>query len=130
MMTIDWRKYCWQPGFVAGFFAVGVPYWLIPYNAINLPDAVIGAGLVVVAAAAALARVVVEGIQDSISHNLWPLAIISHCQYTPTLAENYRFPYVRSLSRWVLPVVFCGMSWSQNFVLLIQSIKRRLTSSG
>ncbi|MGV3628367.1 MAG: hypothetical protein ACO1PN_11865 [Betaproteobacteria bacterium] len=27
-MTIDWRKYWWQPGFVLAFFAVGVPCWL------------------------------------------------------------------------------------------------------
>ena len=100
-MTLDWRKYWWQPGFVLGFFAVGLPYWLMPYNRINLPDAVIGFGLLVVAAAAVLARlysgkslmrvllvmgaavpaavmarVVVEGIADSTSHNLWPLEII------------------------------------------------------
>lgn len=100
-MSIDWRKYWWQPGFVAGFFAVGVPYWLMPYNSINLPDAVIGAGLVVVTAVAALARafagksfmrvvmvmgaavpaavmarVVADGVGDATSHNLWPLEII------------------------------------------------------
>lgn len=100
-MTLDWRKYWWQPGFALAFFAVGVPFWMIPYNTINLPDAVIGFGLLIVAAAAVLARaysgksflrvlmvmgsavpaavmarVVVEGMRDSTSHNLWPLEII------------------------------------------------------
>lgn len=79
-MTLDWSKYWWQPGFALGFFAVGLPYWLMPYNTINLPDAVIGYGLLMVMGAAVpaavMARVVVEGILDSTSHNLWPLEII------------------------------------------------------
>jgi hypothetical protein len=56
-MTLDWRKYWWQPGFVPAFFAVDVPYWLFPYNKLNLPDALPGAERVVVFAVAALARV-------------------------------------------------------------------------
>ncbi len=100
-MTIDWRKYWWQPGWAAAFFAVGVPYWLIPYNKVNLPDAVLGAGLFVVVAAAVLARaysgkpfwrvvgvigsvvpavvmvrVAVDVSRDSTSHNLWPFEVV------------------------------------------------------
>jgi hypothetical protein len=100
-MTFDWRKYWWQPGFAAAFFAVGVPYSQIPYNRLNLPDAVLGAGLLVLVAAAALVRVysvrhffrvvvvmgssvpavvivrvIVNGLRDSTSHNLWPLEVV------------------------------------------------------
>ena len=100
-MTVDWRKYWWQPGFTAAFFTVGVPYWLIPYNTLNLPDSVLSAGLLVVIAAAALVRVfsgrhfwrvvavmgsvvpavimvrvVVDGLRDSTSHNLWPFEVV------------------------------------------------------
>ena len=98
--VIDYGKYWWPLGFLAAFFAVGVPYWLIPYIKLNLPDAVLGAGLFVVISAAALARaylgrpfwlvvavmgsaipavvivrVVVDGLRDSTSHNLWPFEV-------------------------------------------------------
>jgi len=87
--------------FITSFFAVGGPYWLIPYNKVNVPDALIGPGLFLVGfsalllrayrvasfwqvtgfvgasvPAAVFARVVVEGAQDSTSHNLWPLEVI------------------------------------------------------
>lgn len=100
-MTVDWRKYWWQPGFAAAFFAVGIPYWQIPYNRLNLLDAVLGAGLLVLVAAAALVRVyssrhffrvavvmgssvpavvmvrvIVDGLRDSTSHNLWPFEVV------------------------------------------------------
>jgi hypothetical protein len=100
-MTLDWRKYWWQPGFALAFFAVGIPYWLIPYNKLNLPGAVLGVELVVVVAVAALARlysgksfmrvvtvmggvlpavvmarVVVDGLFDYSAHNLWPFELI------------------------------------------------------
>jgi len=100
-MTLDWRKFWWQPGFVAAFLAVGIPYWLIPYNKLNLPDAVLGAGLLVLIIAAALARVssgrrffvvvavmgasvpaavmarvIFDGLRDSSSHNLWPFELV------------------------------------------------------
>ena len=80
---------------------MGVPYWLIPYNKLNLPDAVLGAGLMVVVAAAALARVysgrhffrvvvvmgaavpaavmmrvMVDVVRDPTSHNLWPFEVM------------------------------------------------------
>jgi peptidoglycan/LPS O-acetylase OafA/YrhL len=83
------------------FFAVGIPYWFIPYGKVNLPDAVLGPGLIVVAlsalllrlyraasfwrvtwtagasvALAVMARVLVEGVRDPTSHNLWPLELI------------------------------------------------------
>ena len=85
--------------FAAVFLAVGVPYWLVPYNK-TIPNAVIAIGVaavVIVAAilafrgmklarallvpglavpAAALARVIVEGVLDPTSHNLWPFEIV------------------------------------------------------
>lgn len=89
------------PAFAVSFLAVGLPYWLIPYNRVNLPDALIAPELLVVCIAAlllrvfqaapfwrttafigaavpaaVLARVIVEGLLDPTSHNLWPLEII------------------------------------------------------
>lgn len=100
-MTIDWQKHWWQLGFAVAVLAVGVPYWQVPYNKLNLPDAVLGAGLLAVVAVAALARVysgrhffrvvavmgssvpavvmvrvVVDGLLDSTSHNLWPFEVV------------------------------------------------------
>ena len=96
------QKQNWLPiAFIANFFAVGIPYWLIPYNTLNLPNALMGWGLVLVGVsalllcackatsfwrvvrvvgaavpAAVLARVLVDVVKDSTSHNLWPLEII------------------------------------------------------
>jgi hypothetical protein len=86
-------------GFLASSLSVGIPYWVIPYNAVNL-DALIGFGLLVVVLAAlvlrawaalafwkttlvvgasvpaaVLARVFVEGMADPTSHNLWPFEL-------------------------------------------------------
>lgn len=99
-MSIDWRKHWWLPGWVAGFLTVGVPYWTIPYNKVNLPDSVLGAGVLVVIGVAALARaylgrpfwrvvavmgtvtpavvmarVMVDCSRDPTSHNLWPFEV-------------------------------------------------------
>ena len=87
--------------FVLSFLAVGIPYWLIPYNKVNLPSALIGPGLLVVVftallmrshraasfwrvvsivgasvPAAVFARVIVDGLKDPSSHNLWPFEVI------------------------------------------------------
>ena len=87
--------------FVLSFLAVGIPYWLIPYNKVNLPSALIEPGLLVVVFAALLirsqrassfwevvsivgasvpaavfARVIVDGLKDPSSHNLWPFEVI------------------------------------------------------
>lgn len=96
------RRSLWLPlAFVAGFLAVGLPYWQIPYAKLGLPDALIGPGLLVVAAAALLtravggrslprtialvgasvpcavmARVIVDAVQDPTSHNLWPIEVV------------------------------------------------------
>lgn len=97
----DGKKYWWMPGFAAAFFAVGVQYWWIPYGKVNLPEAVIGYGLLILSIAAMLARVyseksllrvtmvmglavpavvavrvALEVARDATSHNLWPLEII------------------------------------------------------
>lgn len=87
--------------FVVSFFAVGISYWFIPYNKVNLPNALLGPSLLVVflsalilrlygnvtfwkavnivgasMPAAVFARVIVEGVKDLTSHNLWPLEVI------------------------------------------------------
>ncbi len=87
--------------FVASFLAVGVPYWLIPYSKISLPDALVAPGMLVVVLgalmlrscgvasfwrvtsivgasvpAAVFARVIADVAADPTSHNLWPLEII------------------------------------------------------
>jgi hypothetical protein len=85
--------------FAAVFLAVGVPYWLVPYNK-SLPALVIAIGLAAIVAAAAIlafggtrfsssfvvpalavpaaamARIVVEVFHDKTSHNLWPFEIV------------------------------------------------------
>lgn len=85
---------------IVGFLAVGILFWQIPYSKVNLPDAMLGFGLIVVAtsalllrasgvartwraiwtmglvpAAADMARVIVECMRDPTAHNLWPLEI-------------------------------------------------------
>ena len=88
-------------GFAAGFFAVGVPYWQVPYSKVSLPDTLMGPSLLVVGIAAAairafskvhlllltlivgsavpaavLARVTVDVGKDPTSHNLWPFELV------------------------------------------------------
>lgn len=92
-----WRR----TAFVLSFFSTGIPFWLIPYSQVNLPSSLIHPGLAVVVlaallirvtrvnllwktirlvgwapAAAVIARVIVEGIRDPSSHNLWPFEVI------------------------------------------------------
>lgn len=92
----------WLAGaFLAGFLAIGVFYWPVPYNKVTLPNTLFGAGLGVVCLGAAIARafgkahflmailaaaaavpaavmtrVGVEVIRDATSHNLWPFEVI------------------------------------------------------
>ena len=86
--------------FFLSFFTVGIPYWRIPYNTVNLPEALPVFGLIVVGGAAMIlrlqttatfwqitkvitasvpaavfARVVWDGFKDPSSHNLWPFEI-------------------------------------------------------
>ena len=94
------KKYGLSGAFIVSFFAVGASYWLIPYNKINLPDALMGPGLFVVSfstlllrsygapfwrltaimggsvPAAVFARVIADGMNDPTAHNLWPLEVI------------------------------------------------------
>ena len=88
-------------GIAASFFAVGIPYWLTPYDKLNLPSGLMGPGLLVVAITAlvlrsarnvscwratwlvglavpmaVMARVIVDAVRDPTSHNLWPLELI------------------------------------------------------
>lgn len=85
----------------ASFFAAGIPFWLVPYGRLSLPSsllhpylivAVISALLVrtygvasfwrstfvvtVSVGAAVTARALVGIVQDSTSHNLWPLEVV------------------------------------------------------
>jgi hypothetical protein len=85
----------------AAFLAAGLPYWLVPYGKLNLPDALLhpGLGLVAVGAltvrlagaasfsrsthalgltvpAAVSARVVVDCLHDPTAHNLWPFELV------------------------------------------------------
>jgi hypothetical protein len=87
--------------FVISFFAVGFPYWQIPYAKVSLPSTLYGAGLLVVGVLAAavravgkarllavifvvgaavpapiLARITVDTAKDPTSHNLWPFEVI------------------------------------------------------
>jgi len=87
--------------FTAGLFAVGIPYWLIPYRQVNLPDALLTSALLVVVLAAfvvrttsaasfwrgvlivgaavpaaVMMRVSWETTRDPTSHNLWPFEIV------------------------------------------------------
>lgn len=85
--------------FGGSLLAVGIPYWQIPYAALNLPNALFGFGLLAVFALAAiapfvslylapfaallgtavpiivLARVNHDAAIDPTSHNLWPLEL-------------------------------------------------------
>lgn len=90
-----------RAAFILSFLSAGIPYWLIPYRHVDLPSALIGPGLLVIGmaalllqaataarfwktvrtlgwalAAAVLARVIVEGLRDPSSHNLWPFELI------------------------------------------------------
>jgi hypothetical protein len=98
VMAMSGTRVPWAAvAFMAGFLLVGMTYWVIPYSQVNLPDALYGPGLIAVAlaaaplraggvlplwkavglaAAAVLARVVVEGLADPTSHNLWPLELM------------------------------------------------------
>ena len=78
--------------FVISFFAVGFPYWQIPYAKVLLPSTLYGIGLVVVGVLAAVARAVGKArfltvilavgaavpapILARTSHNLWPFEFI------------------------------------------------------
>lgn len=87
--------------FATAFTAAGMPYWMLPYHKVNLPGALLAPGLFVVGISALLlclynvapcwrtthimaatvpavviVRVLVEGVRDPTSHNLWPLEVI------------------------------------------------------
>jgi hypothetical protein len=94
-------KYCVYLGFAASLLVVGIPYWLVPYSKVSLPDTLMGPQLIVVVGAAAFAysvgnvsfrkslaiigasvpaavflRVAVATAIDPTSHNLWPIEIV------------------------------------------------------
>jgi hypothetical protein len=99
---MHWVKFhILKVAFVIGVLSIGLPFWLMPYNKIDLPDALYGPGLAIVfilalllrsagiaaffktlnvmaasVPSAVMARVVVEGLMDPTKHNLWPLVIL------------------------------------------------------
>ena len=99
---MDIKEQGWVFGaFLLCFLIVGVPYWLMPYNELTLPNAVLGPGLLTIVILAlilqaskklAFKRVVIisgfvvpsvvfapvclDAISDPSSHNLWPFEII------------------------------------------------------
>ncbi|MGQ0696013.1 MAG: hypothetical protein ACT4OL_10625 [Nitrospiraceae bacterium] len=93
--------YCLVVAFAVSFFAVGVPYWQVPYAKLSLPNTLYGTGLLVVGVLSAAARaacrarllaviftvgaavptvifvrVAVDAAKDPTSHNLWPFEVI------------------------------------------------------
>jgi hypothetical protein len=91
-------------GFAASTLATGVPYWSMPYQQVNLPNALYGPGLLVLFLGAVIAqtgeastfwkrvaifgsslpvvvliRVAAETLADPTSHNLWPFEVIIAC---------------------------------------------------
>jgi hypothetical protein len=95
---------CWMGGgFIITFFAVGMPYWSIPYdqdpNTLVFGFFLLGLSVVVLTAAiirifggigflmatfvigaslpaVILARVIVDTAKDPTSHNLWPFEVV------------------------------------------------------
>ena len=96
------REIVWLAvAFGVGFFAIGIPYWTVPYGKVELPNTLIGLGLAVSALAslaltatraarvrlaalvagasapaAVMLRVIVDCLRDPTSHNLWPFEIV------------------------------------------------------
>lgn len=99
---MDFKEQGWVMGtFLLCFLIVGVPYWLMPYNEVTLPNAVLGPGLLtivifalilqtskkfafkrvmlisgLVVPAVVFVRVCWDIVSDPTSHNLWPFEII------------------------------------------------------
>jgi hypothetical protein len=96
-----YATFCLVVASVVSFFAVGVPYWQVPYAKLSLPDPLYGTGLLLVGVLSAAARacckarllaviftvgaavpaaifvrVVVDAAKDPTSHNLWPFEVI------------------------------------------------------
>jgi len=93
--------YCLVTASAVSFFAVGVPYWQVPYAELSLPSTLYGTGLLIVGVlsaaarafcrtrpvaviftvgatvpAAIVVRVAVDAAKDPTSHNLWPFEVI------------------------------------------------------
>jgi hypothetical protein len=100
--SMNFRTVVWLvAAFAISFFAIGLPYWQIPYSKVSLPSTLYGTGLIVVGILAAaaravgkvrllgvilavgaavpapiLARIAVDTAKDPTSHNLWPFELI------------------------------------------------------
>lgn len=113
------KSYGLRIAFVIGVLSVGMQFWLMPYNKINVPDTLYGPGLVVIfilsvllcaggiapllrilnimavtVPSAVMARVIVEGMMDPTKHNLWPLVIlialvVGYCCIAPAIAIGH-----------------------------------------
>lgn len=85
----------------ASFFAIGIPYWRIPYHDLNLPNALMTPWLLLAMASALLlcstraapfwlaapmvavavvavviVRIKLDTAHDPTSHNLWPIEVV------------------------------------------------------
>jgi hypothetical protein len=94
------RRWVVSAGFGVSLAVVGIPYWMIPYREVSLPDTLLGPALLSVVAAGAAARalqaaswrkavaiigaaapaavmlrVIVECAIDPTAHNLWPFEL-------------------------------------------------------
>jgi hypothetical protein len=97
----DARRIWLAAACTVAFLAVGVPYWLVPYNKLNLPDALLHPGLLLPmvaalalragaivsfaravhalalsVAAVVMARVLADCLRDPTAHNLWPFELV------------------------------------------------------
>jgi hypothetical protein len=95
------RQHILLIGFCASVLGVGIPYWMIAYREVSLPNTLYGPPLLIVGAAAALScafsaaslwksvvivaasipvavllRVAAETTIDPTSHNLWPIEVV------------------------------------------------------
>ncbi len=95
------KPYALRGAFVIAVLAVGFSFWTPAYSALSVPNSLYGPGLVVIVLLAALMprfagtppwktlhtlafalpmavmlRVLVEGLFDPSSHNLWPLEAV------------------------------------------------------
>lgn len=107
------------------FCTAGLFYWTIPYDDLNLPNALITPALIVIALSAillqsfteisfaknlnvmaavipavVLSRVIIDGLSDPTSHNLWPIelviaAAVSYAVVLPSVLIGLLFQKLR-----------------------------------
>jgi hypothetical protein len=99
---MHWVKFhALKTAYVIGVLSIGIPFWLKPYEQLEVQDALYGPGLTIIfvlalllrstgmaaffstlnvmaatVPTAVMARVLIEGFMDPTKHNLWPLVIV------------------------------------------------------